>query len=302
MGIPEYQEFMLPLLKYAGDNSEKRIRDAYDDLADVFSLSDEEINELLPSGTQQTFKNRIGWAKTYLVKAGLLESKKRGFFNITDLGKEILGKNLTRIDREFLSQFESFNDFQSKSNHEKNKESIEHISTDKTPQELIEASISELNKTLSQEVLTEIMQCSPAFFENLVVELLVKIGYGGSRKEAGKVIGKTGDGGIDGIIKEDKLGLDTIYIQAKRWENVIGRPEIQKFVGALQGNRAKKGIFITTSRFTKEAEEYVKMIDNKVVLIDGMMLTELMIEHNLGVSTINIFSIKRIDSDYFIED
>lgn len=302
MAIPDYQEFMLPLLKFASDKSEKTIRQAYEYLADFLNLTDDEQNELLPSGTQQTYKNRIGWAKTYLIKAGLLESRKRGVFNISKLGEEVLLKDLKKIDNNYLAQYEQFNDFQSKRNIEKTHSKQILDLKDRTPQELIEESMTELNRTLSQEVLNEIMNCSPGFFENLVVELLVKMGYGGSRKEAGQVIGKTGDGGIDGIIKEDKLGLDTIYIQAKRWENVIGRPEIQKFVGALQGNRAKKGIFITTSHFTKEAREYVNMIENKVVLIDGENLTDLMIEFNLGVSTINVFTIKRIDSDYFIED
>lgn len=302
MAIPDYQEFMLPLLKFASDKSEKTIRQAYEYLADFLNLTDDEQNELLPSGTQQTYKNRIGWAKTYLIKAGLLESRKRGVFNISKLGEEVLLKDLKKIDNNYLAQYEQFNDFQSKRNIEKTHSKQILDLKDRTPQELIEESMTELNRTLSQEVLNEIMNCSSGFFENLVVELLVKMGYGGSRKEAGQVIGKTGDGGIDGIIKEDKLGLDTIYIQAKRWENVIGRPEIQKFVGALQGNRAKKGIFITTSHFTKEAREYVNMIENKVVLIDGENLTDLMIEFNLGVSTINVFTIKRIDSDYFIED
>jgi restriction system protein len=304
MAIPEYQKFMLPLLKYANDDDEHKIADAYEDLAKEFQLTDEEKEELLPSGTQQLFKNRIGWARTYLAKAGLLQNPKRGFFRISDRGKSVLSENPTEINNDFLRNFDEFQEFQKRSTSGTRKSTNQTISSDsdQTPEEAIENSIEELNSELSNNVLESLSNVSPGYFEQIVVDLLVSMGYGGSRKEAGRVIGKSGDGGIDGIINEDKLGLDVIYIQAKRWENVVSRPEIQKFVGALQGRRAKKGIFITTSRFSREASEYVEMIDNKVILIDGPELAQLMIQNNVGVTTIRTYHVKKLDSDFFIEE
>jgi restriction system protein len=291
---------MLPLLKYANDNQEHEIKEAYEALANDFSLTQEERNELLPSGTQQVYKNRIGWAKTYLVKAGLLESKKRGYFNITERGREVLRENPEKIDNAFLKRFNEFNRFQKRKNTTANKK--ESVQTTATPEETIEAVITELNNNLATEILSYLKDTSSNYFEQIVVEVLVKMGYGGSRKEAGEVVGKSGDAGIDGIIKEDKLGLDAIYIQAKKWENPVSRPEIQKFVGALQGRRARKGIFITTSYFTKESIQYVETIESNVILIDGERFANLMIENEVGVSTINTYNVRRIDSDYFLEE
>jgi restriction system protein len=300
MGIPDYQSFMLPLLKFASDDKEHTLKETYERLAQEFNLTPEDKNALLPSGTQQIYKNRIGWARTYLSKAGLLESNKRGYLNITKRGKDFLARNPQKILNKDLEQFTEFLEFKSRkiTAATTNDKSI----SEETPEEVIENSITELNSNLASELLVYLKDVSPNFFERLVVELLVKMGYGGSRKEAGEVIGKTGDEGIDGIIKEDKLGLDVIYIQAKRWENVISRPEIQKFVGALQGKRAKKGIFLTTSHFSKEAIDYTRMIDNKVILIDGSELASLMIENEIGVTTINTYFIRRIDTDYFLEE
>lgn len=300
MGIPDYQSFMLPLLKFASDDKEHTLKETYEKLAQEFNLTPEDKNALLPSGTQQIYKNRIGWARTYLSKASLLESNKRGYLNITKRGKDFLARNPQKISNKDLEQFQEFLVFKSRKNTTAT--ANDKTISEETPEEVIENSITELNSNLASELLVYLKEVSPNFFERLVVELLVKMGYGGSRKEAGEVIGKTGDEGIDGIIKEDKLGLDVIYIQAKRWENVISRPEIQKFVGALQGKRAKKGIFLTTSHFSKEAIDYTRMIDNKVILIDGSELANLMIENEIGVTTINTYFVRRIDTDYFLEE
>jgi len=298
MAIPDYQTIMLPLLKFAGDGQEHSLRETIDFLAHEFNLSDEERKELLPSGSQATFDNRVGWARTYMKKAGLMESTRRGYFCITEQGKGVLAQNPQKINVKFLKQFPEFAEFQKP----KKKGEIDPPPVDITPEESLEAAYQELQHGLASELLQTVKQCPPDFFERLVVDVLIKMGYGGSRKEAGQAVGKTSDGGIDGIIKEDKLGLDIIYIQAKRWEGTVGRPEIQKFAGALQGQRARKGIFITTSSFTKNAREYVENIGTKIILIDGQRLAELMIAYNVGANTTAIYEVKKIDSDYFIED
>lgn len=298
--IPDYQTCMLPLLKYAADNKEHKLADAVEDLSDQFELTAEERKELLPSKTQEVIFNRIGWARTYMKKAGLLEDTHRGVFKITERGQAVLGENLERLSTKYLRKFDEFNEFQKKHN-EKDSKSENDVISEATPEEMLEAGYTKLSENLVDDILVNIAKCSPSFFEHLVVDLLVHMGYGGSFSEAAQVVGKSGDEGIDGIIKEDKLGLDTIYIQAKRWKGVVGRPEIQKFAGALLGQKASKGVFITTSSFTKEAEEYASSVDRKVVLIDGQKLASLMIEHNVGISTVRTFEIKRIDSDYFEE-
>lgn len=303
MAIPDYQTLMLPLLKIADDGKEHLLKESINILSEQFNLSDDDIAALLPSGTQTIIYNRIGWARTYMKKAGLLTAPKRGHFQITEKGKELLKKNPSKIDVKLLDQYDEFVSF--KTAHRT--KDIDHIQEEKsdefgTPEEALEYGYQKITSNLSEDILSIVKECSPSFFEKLVVDLLVTIGYGGSRKEASEVLGKSGDGGIDGIIKEDKLGLDIIYIQAKRWESIIGRPEIQKFAGALLGQKAKKGIFITTSSFTQEAVEYAQSLENKVVLIDGNKLAQLMIEHNLGVSAVTSYEIKRIDSDYFVKD
>lgn len=303
MTIPDYQSIMLPLLKYAGDNQEHTIREAIDHIADIFKLSEQDRKEVLPSGSQYIIDNRVGWARTYLKKAGLLESPKRSYFKITQLGLDELKKNPPEINVKFLEQFPLFIEFRNtKKEKDENEEHEVETGSTQTPQELLEYSYQKIKKDLSQELLGFVKQSSPRFFEKLVVELLLSMGYGGSRKDAGQAIGQSGDGGIDGIIKEDKLGLDVIYLQAKRWENVVGSKEIRNFVGSLVGQKANKGVFITTSGFTKDALEYVKTITHKVILIDGEMLTQLMIENNIGVSKIISYDIKKIDSDYFVEE
>ncbi len=301
MSIPDYQSIMLPLLRLAGDGKEYSLRACISMLADEFGLSDNERKELLPSGKQARFDNRVGWAGTYMIKAGLLSRPRRAHYQITDRGQEVLASNPTEINVKFLDQYQEFVSFRQPSNEEMSSAADTSQTLAETPEEALEEAHQTLQESLAVDIIQAIKQCSPEFFERLVVDLLVKMGYGGSRKEAGQAVGRGGDGGIDGIIKEDRLGLDIIYIQAKRWEGVVGRPEIQKFAGALQGNRARKGIFITTSSFTREAVEYATLIDTKIILIDGTRLADFMIEHNVGASTVATYEVKRIDSDYFVE-
>src|SRR3989338_7824742 len=249
MANPDYQSIMLPLLKFAGDKKEHSIRDAIEYIAKLFKLTEWDRKELLPSGQSDIIGNRTGWARTYLKKAGLLETPKRGHFRITNLGLEVLQKNPSEINVKFLGQFPQFIEFRSIRKEKDSHEEPEEIglNSSQTPQELLEYGYQKITNDLAQEILGLVKQCSPRFFEKLVVELLLKMGYGGSLKDAGKAVGESGDGGIDGIIKEDKLGLDVIYIQAKRWENVVGSGEIRNFVGSLVGQKANKGVFITTS-------------------------------------------------------
>ncbi len=300
MAIPDYQTCMLPFLRHIADGADHTLRDAEESLAKHFNLTPAEQAQLLPSGQQGVFRNRVGWARTYLKKAGLLESPKRAVFRITGRGLTTLASNPDRIDVKYLEQFPEFIEFRDASRSDGGTATpTEHPPTTTTPEESIELAHQSLREQLAAELLRRILGCSPTFFEQLVVELLVKMGYGGSRKDAGERIGQTGDGGIDGIIKEDRLGLDTLFIQAKRWQGPVGRPEIQKFVGALQGQRAKKGVFITTSNYTAEATDYAGRIDTKVVLIDGKQLAGLMIDFDVGVAPAATYTVKRIDSDYF---
>lgn len=302
--IPNYQVLMLPLLKAVKDQKEYKLNDIVDILANEFKLSEEERKELLPSGQSFLFGNRVGWARTYLKKAGLLDSPKRGYLIITQRGLDVLKQNPKEVNVALLQQFSEFLEFQSSKRDDNTTENtIIQSESIQTPEEILENSYQDIRKSLAQELLDKITKLSPTFFERLVVELLVKMGYGGSMKDAGKALGKSGDEGIDGTIKEDKLGLDIIYIQAKRWQpgNVVGRPEIHKFVGALAGQGAKKGIFITTSTFTKDALKFVPRNETKIVLIDGYLLAQLMIDYNLGVATQQVYEIKKIDSDYFEE-
>ncbi|GAB6010388.1 restriction endonuclease [Dysgonomonas reticulitermitis] len=303
--IPSYQAIMLPLLKAVQDKKEYRLNDIIEQLADEFKLTEDDRKELLPSGQTFLFGNRVGWARTYLKKSGLIDSPKRGFICITKRGLAALKQKPKEINVAFLKQYPEFLEFQNLK-----RDDVSSTSTDnqneisaQTPEEVLENSYQNIRKSLAQELLDKVTKLSPSFFEKLVVELLVKMGYGGSMKDAGKAIGKSGDEGIDGTIKEDKLGLDIIYIQAKRWQsgNIVGRPEIHRFIGALAGQGAKKGVFITTSSFSKDALEYVPRNETKIVLIDGFQIAQLMIDYNLGVATQHVYEIKKIDSDYFEE-
>ena len=301
MSIPDYQTFMLPLLRLLSDGKEHLVRDAIGTLADEFGVAEEERMQLLPSGVSTVVGSRVGWAKTYLHKAGLLILPARGIVQISDRGISVLKKNPPKIDLKLLRQFPEFVEFQTP---RKDKDRIQPepvVSGDATPEEALDTAYQKLRADLEAEILERIKAVSPAFFERLVVDVLVRMGYGGSRADAGQAVGRSRDGGIDGIIKEDRLGLDAIYIQAKKWDNPVGRPEVQRFAGALQGQRARKGVFITTSSFTREAEEYVRSIDSKVVLINGPLLAKLMIDQSVGVSTIGAYEIKKVDSDYFEE-
>jgi restriction system protein len=303
MAIPDYQTLMLPLLKIASDGREHRVRDALEQLASEFELTDAERAELLPSGTAPVFDNRAGWARTYLKQAGLLVSPKRGIFQITDAGRQLLAKTPTRINVTLLDQYPTFVAFRNRRKDDVEDQTIKVPSippaSDETPEDALAAAYKTLRQNLESELLDQVRAASPAFFERLVIDLLVAMGYGGSRQDAGRAIGRSGDEGIDGIIKEDKLGLDTIYVQAKRWEATVGRPEIQKFAGALQGQRATKGVFITTSSFSREAQDFANNISSKIILIDGERLAGLMIDHNVGVAPVGVYELKRVDSDYF---
>jgi restriction system protein len=302
MTIPDFQSIMLPLLRLASDGQEHRFREAVEDLATHFGLTNSERLELLPSGKYPTFDSRVSWANTYMKKAGLIESSRRGYLNITDRGMELLNSKPVKIDSKFLRRYEDFVRFKTRDGVSNDKKLPDVNEADEqTPVESIEIAYGTIRRSLGTELIEQVKSCSPGFFEKLVVEVLVAMGYGGTREDAGSVIGGSGDEGVDGVINEDRLGLDVIYIQAKRWENTVGRPEIQKFVGALLGKKARKGIFITTSDFSKNARDYASSIESSVVLIDGEALANLMIDYNVGATVESSYEIKRIDSDYFDE-
>ncbi len=305
MAIPTYERIMLPLLEVLKDNKIYTNNECIDVLAKKLNITEEEKNLCFPSGKKRIFYDRVNWAKTYMKKAGLVEAPRRGAVRITKLGLELLKENPKELKTKDLLRYDSFYEFVSSSNREENHNENNGVSlNEKTPSEEIANAFEKLKNSLADEILEKINSCSFEFFEKLVIELLIKMGYGVSREEAGRATKKTGDEGIDGIINEDRLGLDSIYIQAKRWKDtVVGRPEIQKFSGALDTPGASKGIFITTSTFSKEAREYVKAINTKnIVLIDGMQLAQYMIEFNVGVSTEMVYEVKKIDIDYFSED
>ena len=308
MAIPPFQETMLPLLKTLSTGEELAAKHVIESVSNSFGLSEEERSQMLPSGNQRVIANRCLWALSYMKKAQLIISPKRGVYKIADRGIGALKSGITTIGIEYLSQYPEFQEFRSRKNDTQTdgeQDGVQPIQiTEKTPEEILENAYQGIRQTLESDILEKVHSQTPEFFERLVIELLVKMGYGGSITEAGRAIGKSGDEGIDGVIKEDKLGLDIIYIQAKRWapDNVVGRPEIQKFVGALAGQGAKKGIFITTSRFTREALEYTPRNETKVVLVDGKKLAKLLIDNDIGVSHVINYEIKRIDNDYFGDD
>ncbi len=299
MAIPSYEKFLLPVLKLLSDGKVRTKQEIVRTMAKQFQLSEDELAETLPSQTQLTYVNRIGWAITYLKKAELIVSPSRANFKITDEGKKLVENNVSDLTAKDLKQYEPFLKF-IKTSHKQN-DTDHTIQEETTPLENMINNFELLKKEVCDEILQKILEQSSDFFEQLVVDLVVAMGYGGSIEDAGKATKRTGDEGIDGIIKQDRLGLDNIYLQAKRWQrdNVVSRPEIQKFVGALAGQGARKGIFITTSRFSKDALEYKPRNDTSVILIDGQKLVELMYEYNIGVTTEMKFEIKRLDSDYF---
>lgn len=298
MAVPDFQSFFRPLLDFAADGKEHSMQEARDAIARTMALPEADIKERLPSGIQTKFDNRIAWAKSYFVQAKVLESPRRGHFCITQRGLDLHKLGHKRIDVRILNQYPEFVEFH-KARTTKEEEQETPV---ETPEETLQKAYESIRSDLAGQVVERIMSNPPQFFERLVVDLMVAMGYGGSRADAGKSVGGTGDEGIDGIIKEDRLGLDLVYLQAKRWDGTVGRPEVQKFVGALHGKRAKKGVFITTGKFSDDARKYVDTIDPKVILIDGRMLAELMIDHGLGTTTTATYQIKRIDSDYFAEE
>jgi restriction system protein len=306
MAIPDYQSIMLPILQLASDGAEHRTRDAISAVASKLELTDEELSRLNSSGSDYVFGNRFGWARTYLKKAGLIHYTGWGKFQITDAGKLLLGTNPVKINLTILKQYPEFLEFYGGTRPEDAPlTGTDAVVTpsDETPEELIASSYTTLRKLVRTELLAKIVDGSPKFFERLVVALLTTMGYGGSLADAGQALGRPHDGGIDGVIKEDKLGLDVIYIQAKRWKGqTVGSADVQSFVGALAGVKARRGVFITTSKFSREATAYAASLENRVILIDGDRLTDLMFEYGLGVSTLNTYSVKRVDNDFFDED
>ncbi len=301
MAIPNYQEIITPLLKFAADKQEHTVKDSVAPIAEFFKLTENEKQQRVRNGSKTIIYDRVNWALTYLKQAGLLEAPRRGCFKITDAGLEALKKHQV-IDNSILRQYPAFNEFTKRSRKHEDSCS-ENISTDKqTPEEKIGDAHEQLNQGLIIELLEQLQKVAPAFFEKIVVDVLLKMGYGGNWKDSGRVVGKSGDGGIDGIINEDKLGLDVVYIQAKLWASSVGAKELRDFVGSLEAHKANKGVFITTSDFTKEAKEYKDKISRKVVLINGQYLARLMIEHNVGVNVKDVYEIKKIDLDYFAEE
>jgi len=301
--IPTYEEIMLPLLEYLSDEKEHSLNETHDALAKYFKLTEDEQRILLPSGTQPVFRNRLGWARTYLKKAGLVSIPRRARYQITKKGLELLKENPKQLNTNSLKKYKDFIDFITIKKERKYKKSTQtqlfSDSSEATPEESLEYAYQKLKNNLAKELIDIVKNSTPAFFEKLVIDMLVAMGYGGSRKDAGQAVGKSGDGGIDGIIKEDKLGLDIIYLQAKKWKNSVPVKEIRDFTGALASKKAKKGIFITTSYFPNSVYDFVNQVEYKIILIDGEMLADLMIEHNVGLTVVNKYHVKKIDFDYF---
>jgi len=305
MTVPDFQSLMLPLLRLIGDEKEHNNSEVLESLAEQFHLNESERKELLPSGRQVRFDNRVAWARAYLKMAGLLENIRRGTFRITERGRRVLMQDPPKIDMRFLSQFPEYAAFRGRSQlSNKPEEPVEGANpAPETPDEILEATYQNIERELAEKLKEKIKGCSPNFFERLVVDLLMAMGYGGSMNDAGQVVGQSGDGGIDGIIKEDKLGLDSVYIQAKRWDGTVGRPRVQEFAGSLMARSARKGVFITTSQFSKEARDYVSTIQQpKIVLVDGELLAKLMIDHGIGVAKVATYTVKKVDLDYFEDE
>lgn len=305
MAVPDFQTIMLPFLKELSDGKERVMRELTGTLGDRFQLTESERQEMLPSGGQSIFTNRVAWAKAHLKNAGLIENPSRGVVKISETGAFVLSQNPKVINCRFLKQYPSYLKFIGQSSEDDTASDIAtdptSIEVEKTPQELIDISFEALRKATAEELLERLRKCSPGFFEIVVVQLLQALGYGATGDAL--VTGKSGDAGIDGIIKEDKLGLDVVCVQAKRWDSNVGRPIIQAFVGSMDFVRARKGVVITTSSFSRDAEDYVHRIEGKkVVLIDGTTLAKLMIEHDVGVNVIKRFEIKEVSNDFFEED
>lgn len=305
MAVPKYNELMPYVVQALGDGNIHTIKDVVAFCADILHLSEEDRQEMLPSGRQTVLANRVGWAKTYLKKAGLVSIPKKGEYQLTDLGKKAYADGPEKVTLDYLKQFESYNEFAgTKKSYGEESTVVEEMTT-KSPQDMLDEAINQMNASLADDLMAEVMRISPYDFERLVVRLLIKMGYGPLKLNAEAVTKESGDEGIDGIVTADKFGFDSVYIQAKQWkpDATVSRPEIQKFLGALVGQGATKGLFITTSKFTKGAIEYAnKQFTTKIVLVDGEQLANLMIEYNLGVSTVETYEVKRVDYDFFNED
>lgn len=308
MTIPDYQSLMLPVLDLASDGEERRVQDAIKALSAKLKLTEAEQSEMLPSGKQTVFSNRVHWAKTYLVQAQLLEIPRRSYFKITKRGREALSHKPEKINVKYLKQFDEFREFQSRTRGASTADQLEDadqdVSAKVTPDELLRETIARIENVLAKELLNRILSSPPAFFENLIVTLLLRMGYGGSRQEAGRALGGSGDGGIDGVIDQDVLGLDRVYLQAKRYNigSPVSEPDIRGFSGSLGAAKANKGIFVTTSYFTKPAIEFAEKHPFKMVLIDGDQLTSLMIRHGVGVRIEETLELKKIDEDFFNDE
>lgn len=309
MPIPEYNEIKAPALQFLADGKPHKISELYQALAPQFNLTEREQNEMLPSGSQRRWPNRTNWACYDLYRAGLLDRPKKGVYVITEAGAKVAAQRPGYIDRDFLSQFPQFVQFLQATGSTKQgngggqpDDAVSGAARTKTPEEIIDAAYETLHTTLKKELLDLVKKMDPFRFEHLVLDLLLAMGYGGSREEAAQVTRASGDEGIDGVINEDRLGLDVIYLQAKRWQQTVGRKEIQSFVGALAGQNAHKGVFITTSDFADTATAYAKKVQQKVILIDGDRLADLLIQHNIGVFKSHAYEIKHVDSDYFEQE
>ena len=300
MAIPDFQTIMRPLLMVLVDGQERPVTTIREALAQEFELSEEELQERLPNGRQLTFINRVAWALAHTKIARLVESPRRGVYRITQRGQQVLEQTSEtgRVDVQLLKKFEEFRDRRPSSETSPSPTTDSAVET-ATPTERMLAAYGELRAAVAADVLERVQEQTPDFFEQLVLDVLHRMGYGGSREDATERLGRSGDGGVDGVIREDELGLDLIYVQAKRWTNTVGRPEIQQFVGALNGQRAAKGVFITTSSFSRDAIDYAESVNPRVILVDGKQLADLMVTHDVGVSVESRYEIKHVDLDYF---
>jgi restriction system protein len=307
--IPDFQTVMLPLLELLADGKPRPAKEVRQHMISLFKLTEEEAAQLIPSGLHTAISDRVSWAQTYMKRAGLTAAPTRGVYEITQRGLELLARKPSRVDVALLGEYPQFKEWLGRSGSSQKQrkaasasESVLQLANEESPEEALDSAYNRLRASIEADLLEQVKNMPPAFFERLVVELLVKMGYGGTLDDAGQAVGKSGDGGIDGIIKEDRLGLDLIHIQAKRWQNTVGRPDIQGFAGSLEGARSKKGIFITTSSFSQEAREYVRHIEKRIVLIDGNQLAQLMYDHGVGASTVATYEIRKVDSDYFVDE
>lgn len=302
MSIPDFQTIMRPLLAILADGEERPVQAIRETLAQEFELTEEELEERLPSGRQRTYVNRVAWALAHLKGAALIESPRRGVYRATARGQQVLAETskTERVDLRVLRAFDEYRQFRAPTDNTTPAADVSVVDAAAgTPTERMQGAHRELRAAVVVDVLERVQEQTPDFFEQVVLDVLQAMGYGGQREEAAERLGRGGDGGVDGVIREDTLGLDLIYVQAKRWTNTVGRPDIQQFVGALNGQRASKGVFITTSAFSREASDYAESVNPRVILVDGKQLAELMVDHDVGVSVETRFEVKRVDLDYF---